>query len=108
MDNPVARRRKRQEQPIAARARRTVVCPCHDVTAYDVYEAWRRGYCHPETLKRYTGCYMGPCQGKYCAPLIDALLDELTGDVSSNRRRPSARPPTYPVRLGSLAAPESD
>ena len=108
MVNPEAGRRINQGQPIAARSRRTLVCPCHDVTEYDVYDAWRRGYRHPETVKRFTGCYMGPCQGKYCAPLIEALLTELTGVASADRRRPSARPPTYPVRLGSLAAPESD
>lgn len=79
------------------------MCPCHDATEYDLREAWRTGHRHPETVKRLTAAFMGPCQGKYCAPLVRELLDELGAD---EQRRPTARPPVFPVRLGALADPE--
>lgn len=102
-------------------SRRTIVCPCHDATLYDLRSCWNAGFRHPETLKRATAVLMGPCQGKYCAPLVGAILTELGGEADHEyasgtgrrtdsqagplQRRPSARPPLYPVRLGDLAAP---
>jgi hypothetical protein len=100
-------------------SRRTIVCPCHDATLHDLRSCWNAGFRHPETLKRATAVLMGPCQGKYCAPLVAAILTELAGDTSHQdgseagyqtwplHRRPSARPPLYPVRLGDLAADAS-
>jgi hypothetical protein len=98
-------------------SRRTIVCPCHDATLSDLRSCWNAGFRHPETLKRATAVLMGPCQGKYCAPLVAAILTELgaepghqDGSEAGNhawplQRRPSARPPLYPVRLGDLAGP---
>jgi len=102
-------------------SRRTIVCPCHDATLYDLRSRWTAGFRHPETLKRATAVLMGPCQGKYCAPLVSAILTELGGETGHDygsgtgrqadhqagplQRRPAARPPLYPVRLGDLAAP---
>lgn len=105
-------------------SRRTIVCPCHDATVYDLRSCWNAGFRHPETLKRATAVLMGPCQGKYCAPLVGAIIAELGSEMSReygtgtarrapaaraatpSQRRPSARPPLYPVRLGDLAAGE--
>jgi hypothetical protein len=98
-------------------SRRTIVCPCHDATLYDLRSCWTAGFRHPETLKRATAVLMGPCQGKYCAPLVSTILTDLASETSHEegtgaarrarplQRRPSARPPLYPVRLGDLAAP---
>jgi hypothetical protein len=101
-------------------SRRTIVCPCHDATLSDLRACWNAGFRHPETLKRATAVLMGPCQGKYCAPLVAAILTELAAETNCEggngdrdqarhqgpppQRRPSARPPLYPVRLGELAA----
>jgi hypothetical protein len=60
--------------------------------------------------------FMGPCQGKYCAPLVGAILTELEGSAehadgrpaAPSQRRPSARPPLFPVRLGDLAEAGED
>jgi hypothetical protein len=93
-------------------SRRTIVCPCHDATLYDLQHSWASGFTHPETLKRATAVFMGPCQGKYCSPLVGQILAELEGRAvqdgqptsGPSQRRPTARPPLYPVRLGDLAA----
>ncbi|WP_433353543.1 (2Fe-2S)-binding protein [Microtetraspora malaysiensis] len=89
---------------------KTIVCPCHDVTVEDIRATYAAGYTHPETLKRATAAFMGPCQGKHCAGAVMSLLRELTGEPAGEpagepvTRRPTARPPLRPVALGLLAA----
>jgi bacterioferritin-associated ferredoxin len=81
-----------------------VVCLCHDVTEHDLVAAFRAGYTHPETLKRFTGCLMGPCQGRYCASTFLVIFKALSGKDGS---RPSVRAPLGVVRLGQLADGDS-
>jgi len=92
---------------VSRAARDTIVCHCHDATLADLKVMWREGYRHPDTVKRATAAFMGPCQGKYCAPLVQEILAGLAAEsgVEIERRRPSVRAPLYPVRLGELAAP---
>ncbi|XVQ89530.1 (2Fe-2S)-binding protein [Microbispora siamensis] len=83
---------------------KTIICPCHDVTVEDIRAMYAAGYTHPETLKRATAVFMGPCQGKHCAGPVMELLRELAGgDEGRVSRRPTARPPLRPVPLGVLA-----
>ncbi|WP_162529741.1 (2Fe-2S)-binding protein [Nocardioides caldifontis] len=86
----------------AALDRRTLVCPCHDATLFDLRNSWDEGYQHPETLKRATAVFMGPCQGKMCAKLVGNVVAELQGGGEPEQRRPSVRPPLFPVRMGDL------
>lgn len=89
-----------------ARVRR-ILCLCHDVTDADIARAVRLGYRHPETIKRFTGALMGPCQGRTCADLVlDAIARE-TGADRASLRTPTARPPAYAVRMGLLAGEAS-
>lgn len=83
--------------------RKTIVCPCQDVTLGDVLDAIEHGHTNVETLKRATAVFMGACQGKTCAPHVKALIGEVSGD---DYRRPSARLPLQPILLGALADPE--
>ena len=83
---------------------KTILCLCHDVSAEDVRRAVRDGYTHPETIKRYTAAFMGPCQGRSCADLVlDAIAAEL-GVPVQDLQATTARPPAYGVRMGRLAA----
>lgn len=86
----------------SARDRHTIVCPCHDVTLFDLHDRWRAGYQHPETLKRATAVFMGPCQGKMCVKVVGDVIAELQGEAVPQERRPSVRPPLFPVRMGDL------
>jgi hypothetical protein len=88
--------------------RRTIVCPCHDVTLHDLKVSWQRGYTHPETLKRATALFMGPCQGKFCAPALEEFLESVGAGPAQGESpvRPTVRPPLYSVRLGELADPD--
>lgn len=83
--------------------RRTIVCPCHDATLFDLRSSWEAGYRHPETLKRATAVFMGPCQGKLCGKVAGDVIATLNGTPEPDQRRPSVRPPLFPVRMGDLA-----
>ena len=81
-----------------------MVCFCQDLTEADIVRAIKEGYDHLETLKRFTGAFMGPCQGKMCAASVVRLYAETTGRPVEELRIPTMRPPVEPILLGALAA----
>jgi bacterioferritin-associated ferredoxin len=83
---------------------KTILCFCRDVTTDDVRLAVAEGYGDLETLKRITGAFTGPCQGKTCVESIRQLAAELTGRHVAEVAVPPHRPPASPVRLGTFAA----
>lgn len=85
---------------------KTMLCLCRDVSADDVERAVKEGYGDLETLKRFTGAFTGPCQGKTCLESIRRLVAELTVRAVDQVSAPPIRPPVSPVRLGTLAARE--
>lgn len=68
----------------------TIVCRCEDVKFGRLREqpSWR-------AAKLQTRCGMGPCQGRICGPAVEFLF---------GWKVESARPPIFPVAVGSLAA----
>ena len=82
---------------------KSFVCLCLDLTRADLERAVREGFRDPETLKRYTACFMGPCQGKSCLDTVVELLAERVGADPQSLPRPTLRAPVHPVRLGLLA-----
>ena len=80
-----------------------IICFCHDITRSDIIRAIEEGYDHLETLKRFTGVFMGPCQGKMCAMNILKVFSEETGQSFEELRVPTLRPPVEPIPLGWLA-----
>ena len=84
------------------------VCFCMDVTEATLREAFRQGFTEPETLKRFTGAFMGPCQGKSCASNVLQRAAEMAGVSASALRIPTCRPPLVPVPIGLLVAGADD
>ena len=80
-----------------------IVCYCQDLTEADIERAIAEGYDHIETLKRFTGAFMGPCQGKMCAANVLRIYSRKTGQPSETLRVPTMRPPVEPIPLGWLA-----
>jgi bacterioferritin-associated ferredoxin len=78
-----------------------ILCLCHDVTDEDVARAIAAGFTHPETVKRYTGALMGPCQGRTCGELVLAAIRRELG--TADLPLPTSRPPAFPVRMGVVA-----
>jgi len=75
-----------------------ILCLCRDVTAGDVARAVAEGYSDLETLKRFTGAFTGPCQGKACVDGVRRLFGELSGLPLEDVPEPVERPPVWPVR----------
>lgn len=96
------------EPPAEACGHDGIVCLCEDVSTHDLEQAWDEGFRNSEILKRYTTTTMGPCQGAMCGRALSCFAAS-RGDVGHRADAPqaprtTARPPTRPVTLESLAA----
>ena len=80
-----------------------IVCYCQDLTDTDLNRAIDEGYDHLELLKRYTGAFMGTCQGKMCTLNVLKVFAEKTGQSLENLKVTTMRPPVAPTPLGWLA-----
>lgn len=67
-------RRARRREPRAFEPD-AIVCACEGVTAATVAEAVELGLDDLSSLKAVTRCGMGPCQGRYCEPLLCRALE---------------------------------
>ena len=79
------------------------VCFCEDVTDQDIEIAVSEGYHSIELLKRYSTVSMGPCQGKMCSMNAIHLCALANNWTVQETGKTTARPPTAPVALGTLA-----
>lgn len=82
-----------------------IVCRCEDITEADIIKAVEDGYTELEVLKRHLRLGMGPCQGKTCMDIAEAILSRETGRP---QKRPTARPPVRQVAISILAGEEVD
>lgn len=81
----------------------TLICPCMDVTAGELYCHIDEGESDPEVLKRLTSCGMGTCQGFPCwEHLIAMLAARLDADPGAFAR-PTHRPPRRAITIAQAA-----
>jgi NAD(P)H-nitrite reductase large subunit len=80
----------------------THVCRCEGVTRQAVDRALEAGAGHIGTIKRETRAGMGPCQGRYCGPLIAAMVARSTGERLGELSSFAPSPPTRPVEVADL------
>jgi hypothetical protein len=83
--------------------RDTLICPCMDVTAGELYHHIDAGEEDPEVLKRLTSCGMGTCQGFPCWENMLALLAARTGRDVETLARPTHRPPRRAITVAQAA-----
>lgn len=81
----------------------TLICPCMDVTAGELYCHIDEGETDPEVLKRLTSCGMGTCQGFPCWEHMLALLAARTGAHPDMFARPTHRPPRRSITVAQAA-----
>ena len=67
-------RAQRRREPARPRAD-AVVCPCEGATVGQVNAAIELGLDDLSSIKVTTRCGMGPCQGRYCEPLVNRLIE---------------------------------
>lgn len=78
----------------------TLICRCEEVRFGDARAALADGHDQAGAVKRATRIGMGPCQGRYCRPLLEALIGQPRHELSGF----APRPPVGPVRICDLAA----
>lgn len=81
----------------------TMVCRCEDVRLRDLDAALALGDSTIAMLKRRTRLGMGPCQGRYCAPVAASIIERHTGSPPDEFSLFAPRVPIKPVRIGDIA-----
>ena len=81
----------------------TPICRCENVRLSDLHAALDQGDSTVAMLKRRTRLGMGPCQGRYCAPVSASIIERHTGRPSDEYSLFAPRVPIKPVRIGDLA-----
>ncbi|MCP4328680.1 MAG: FAD-dependent oxidoreductase [Alphaproteobacteria bacterium] len=80
----------------------TIVCRCEEVTLGDVEAQIGAGRPSMSEIKRGTRLGMGPCQGRYCTPLVAALLHDRFGVPLDEYAYFAPRPPIQPVAIDEV------
>lgn len=80
----------------------TEVCRCEGVTRLAIERALARGAGHAGAVKRETRAGMGPCQGRYCGPLIAAMVARNMREAPGELSWFAPSPPSRPVEIGAL------
>ena len=81
----------------------TMICRCEEVRFGAARAAISDGLADAGSVKRATRIGMGPCQGRYCRPLLEALIQEATGKAPDETSGFAPRPPFRPVTIRDLA-----
>ena len=80
----------------------TPICRCENVRLSDLHAALEQGDSSIAMLKRRTRLGMGPCQGRYCAPVAASLIARHTGQPMDEFSLFAPRVPIKPVRIGDI------
>lgn len=81
----------------------TVVCRCEEVTAERIAQAMADGRPSIGDLKRATRAGMGPCQGRYCGPILSEMVALDRGQPLDESGRFAPRMPVKPVAIADIA-----
>ncbi len=81
---------------------KTIICRCEDVSLEEIRELIREGFTTLDEIKRISRCGMGSCQGRTCRSLIAAEIARATGRSIKEVEMPTFRPPTRPIKLGTI------
>jgi len=82
----------------------TVICRCEEVSFGEVEAALSEGLQDLGAIKRRTRIGMGRCQGRYCAPVLDAMLAVRFDRPRNEFSGVAPRPPAKPVLIGDLVS----
>ena len=81
----------------------TIVCRCEEITLAQIEAALADGRPPIGDLKRATRAGMGPCQGRYCGPILSQLLARRQGRALDDGVRFAPRMPIKPVAIADIA-----
>lgn len=81
----------------------TILCRCEEVCFGDARAALAEGLGQAGAVKRATRIGMGPCQGRFCRPLLEALIGHVSGAAPDELSGFAPRLPVKPVAIRDLA-----
>jgi D-hydroxyproline dehydrogenase subunit alpha len=81
----------------------TLICRCEEITFGEVEAALAESVSEVGAVKRRTRLGMGRCQGRYCAPVLEALMAERLGAPRGELTGFAPRVPVKPVSIEELA-----
>lgn len=79
----------------------TIVCRCEDITRAEIEAAVTDGASDANQMKAWTRCGMGPCQGRTCGDIAQAIVAHRVGGRDAARPF-TARPPLRPLPTARL------
>ncbi|MBY8086298.1 FAD-dependent oxidoreductase [Vibrio fluvialis] len=82
----------------------TIICRCEEVTAGQIRQHARAGVNGINQIKTFTRCGMGPCQGRYCGPVVAQVISMQTAQPMEKVGYYRIRHPIKPLKLGELAS----
>ena len=80
----------------------TVICRCENVRLQDIERVLDDDQISIGSLKRATRLGMGPCQGRYCAPVAASLLAEKSGRTLEEFSFFAPQNPQQPIRIAKI------
>lgn len=81
----------------------TLICRCEEVTLGSIEAAFAAGAVSAGAVKQDTRAGMGRCQGRYCAPVLDALAARHGATGRDEFSGFAPRLPVKPVAIADLA-----
>lgn len=82
----------------------TVICRCENVRLQDIERVLHDDEMSIGSLKRATRLGMGPCQGRYCAPVAASLLAGRSGRAVEEFSFFAPQNPQQPIRIGDIVS----
>jgi len=82
----------------------TLICRCERVAHRDVAAAFHDGIGHIGAVKRATRAGMGPCQGRYCAPVLAEMGARAAGRPLTEDDLFAPAAPFKPLPIDAVAA----
>ena len=86
----------------------TIICRCEDVKWGGIRKVLDKGYTSLNEIKRLTRAGMGRCQGKTCRRILLREIARYHKKKIEEIELTTFRPPTKPIRLGTLAGDDDD
>ncbi len=77
----------------------TLVCRCECVTAGEIRKAVSEGYTDVNSIKQFTRCGMGHCQGRMCGPALAEIAAVASGAAPDAVGTLHIRQPFRPITL---------
>lgn len=87
---------------------KVIICRCEEVSLDDIKNTINTYQCSAREVKLRTRAGMGYCGGRTCRPAVDAVLRELTGEITSHAIPLKVQPPVRPVSLATLGGKQNE